>query len=33
MSAALEEIKLKLSQFSNGYDVDPVSTSLPCEIL
>jgi hypothetical protein len=28
--AALEEIKLKLSQFSKGYDVDPISTSLPC---
>jgi hypothetical protein len=26
--APLEEVKVKLSQFSNGHDVDPISTSL-----
>jgi hypothetical protein len=28
--AALEEIKLKFSQFSHGNDLDPISTSPPC---
>jgi hypothetical protein len=27
--AALEEVKIILSQFSDGHNVDPISTSLP----
>jgi hypothetical protein len=30
--AALEEVKIKLSQFSDGHNVDPISTSLPWTI-
>jgi hypothetical protein len=30
--ATLEEIKLKFSQFPHRYDLDPISTSLPCAL-
>jgi hypothetical protein len=30
--ATLEKIKLELSQFPHRYDLDPISTSLPCAL-
>jgi hypothetical protein len=31
--AALEEVKFELSQFSNGHNVDPISTFMTCSVL
>jgi hypothetical protein len=31
--AALEEVEFQLSQFSNGYNVDPVSTFMTRRVL